>query len=103
QRVGLADALVGDPAVLLLDEPSTGLDPVQRRELESRLAALAQERTVLLSTHVLAEVERIADTYIVVARGEVVASGDADAIRAAGGADSLDDAVIRLLGAEEAA
>lgn len=104
QRVALADALVADPTLLLLDEPATGLDPVQRRELRQRLGALAGERTVLLSTHVLAEVEPLAEQLVVLARGRVVADGDADAVRAAGAADSLEDAVIALVsGAEPAA
>jgi ABC-2 type transport system ATP-binding protein len=76
QRVGLADALVARPPVLILDEPTAGLDPVQVRELRGLLRALAADHTVLLSSHALAEVEAIAARVVVIAAGRVVADGD---------------------------
>jgi len=75
QRVGLADALLADPPVLILDEPTSGLDPVQVRGLRALLGELARERTVLLSTHILGEVERVASRAIVLVGGRVVADG----------------------------
>ncbi|MCE9534628.1 MAG: ABC transporter ATP-binding protein [Planctomycetes bacterium] len=69
QRVGLADAMLADPAVLILDEPTTGLDPIQIRETLSTIKELAGSHTVLLSTHILSEVEAICDRVIIINRG----------------------------------
>lgn len=82
QRVGLADVLLARPPVLLLDEPHAGLDPVQLRALRATLTALAAERTVLVSSHVLAEVEATATHVLVMDRGALVASGPIDEVRA---------------------
>src|SRR5262249_36639660 len=73
QRVGLADALLADPAILVLDEPTAGLDPNQVRDARALLAELARERTVLVSTHILSEVEAIAARVVVPVDGRVVA------------------------------
>jgi ABC-2 type transport system ATP-binding protein len=81
QRVGLADALVARPPILVLDEPTAGLDPVQVRELRQLLGALGGEHTVLLSSHALAEVEAVADRVVMLAAGRVVAEGTAGALR----------------------
>ena len=82
QRVGLADALLGDPPVLLLDEPTDGLDPHQRREALDGIAALARDRAVILSTHVLPEVESICHRLVILARGRVQAQGTLAELRA---------------------
>jgi ABC-2 type transport system ATP-binding protein len=82
QRVGLADALVAKPPVLLLDEPTAGLDPNQIRDVRRVLAALAGEVTVFLSTHILSEVESVCSQAVVIDKGKLVASGTLDAIRA---------------------
>jgi ABC-2 type transport system ATP-binding protein len=75
QRVGLADALVNDPKILILDEPTVGLDPNQIRETRRLIKELAQRHTVLLSTHILPEVEMICDHVIIIHRGKIVATG----------------------------
>ncbi|MSP62853.1 MAG: ATP-binding cassette domain-containing protein [Myxococcales bacterium] len=75
QRVGLADALTHHPSVLLLDEPTEGLDPNQRRALLETVRGLGRERTVVLSTHVLPEVEAVCGRVAILARGRVVATG----------------------------
>jgi ABC-2 type transport system ATP-binding protein len=76
QRLNLATALLGDPGVLLLDEPSNGLDPEGMRWLRGFLARLAGEgRTVLISSHVLSEVQQLVDDVVVIQRGELVAAG----------------------------
>jgi ABC-2 type transport system ATP-binding protein len=82
QRVALADALVSDPPLLILDEPTAGLDPNQIREVRSLIKALAGERTILLSTHILSEVEATCERAIVIDRGRLVAEGSIDALRA---------------------
>ena len=75
QRVGLADALINDPKVLFLDEPTIGLDPTQVRETRNLIAELGQRHTVMLSSHILSEVEAICSQVIIIARGQVVAQG----------------------------
>lgn len=74
QRVGIAQAIVHDPKVLILDEPLSGLDPAQRREIRDLVVALAKgETTVLLSTHVLAEIEAVCDRVLVLHCGQLIA------------------------------
>jgi len=71
QRVGLADALIADPKVLILDEPTSGLDPIQIRQTLETIKELAGTHTVLLSTHILTEVEAICDRVIIINRGSI--------------------------------
>lgn len=78
QRVGLADALVAKPPLLILDEPTAGLDPNQIREVRDVIRALGKEHTVLLSTHILSEVEASCSRVIVIAKGKLVAEGTMD-------------------------
>jgi len=71
QRVGLADALVHDPAILILDEPTTGLDPLQIRETLTLIKALGERHTILLSTHILSEVEAVCRRVIIISKGRI--------------------------------
>ena len=73
QRVGLAQAMMHDPEVLILDEPTTGLDPNQIIEIRNLISSLGQEKTVLLSTHIMQEVEAICQRAIIINKGVVVA------------------------------
>jgi len=97
QRVGLADALLGRPPILILDEPTVGLDPNQIRETRALIGELGRERTVLLSTHVLSEVEALATRAIILHRGRVVADLSLPALRAEG--TSLEDLFARVTAA----
>ncbi|MFA5160084.1 MAG: ATP-binding cassette domain-containing protein [Candidatus Omnitrophota bacterium] len=75
QRVGLAQALVADPPVLVLDEPTTGLDPTQIKEIRELIRALGQNRAVILSTHILPEVAMLCSRVIMINQGQILASG----------------------------
>lgn len=81
QRVGLATALLHNPPVLLLDEPTSGLDPSQIREVRGLIRELAGDHTILLSTHILPEVEMTCDKVIIIARGEIRAMGRIDELQ----------------------
>lgn len=80
QRVGLADALVGSPPLLVLDEPTAGLDPNQIRDVREVIRELGKEHTVLLSTHILSEVEASCSRVVVIAGGKLVAAGTMEEI-----------------------
>ena len=75
QRVGIAQALVNNPPIVILDEPSVGLDPQQVYELRNLIKSLKDNHTVILSTHVLSEVEHICDDVVIIDRGEIKAVG----------------------------
>ncbi len=80
QRVGFAQALIGNPPVLILDEPTVGLDPRQIIEIRSLVKKLGKTHTVILSTHILQEVQSVCDRIIVINKGQLVADGDADTL-----------------------
>ncbi len=81
QRVGLADALIHDPKVVVLDEPTIGLDPAQIRETRQLIRELGQRHTILLSSHILHEVEQICTRAIIIKQGRIVASGSPAELR----------------------
>ncbi|HVY37851.1 MAG TPA: ABC transporter ATP-binding protein [Polyangia bacterium] len=82
QRVGLADALLGSPPILILDEPTAGLDPNQIRETRALIRELGRERTILLSTHVLSEIEAVATRILILRRGRLVAAAPVTELQA---------------------
>lgn len=86
QRVGLAQALLHDPSVLILDEPTTGLDPNQLAEIRSLIKSLSSDKTVIFSTHIMQEVQAMCDRVIIINRGKLVADSPVSALsgRAAG-------------------
>jgi len=75
QRVGLAQAILHRPDLLILDEPTEGLDPNQRVEIRRMIGALGKDRTVILSTHVLPEVQHTCSRLLIISRGKIVADG----------------------------
>src|SRR5439155_24048728 len=85
QRVGLGQALIHDPPILILDEPTSDLDPNEKAEVLRYIKEIGKERTILLSTHNLSEVEAACARAIIVSKGRVVADGPLDEIRARSG------------------
>jgi ABC-2 type transport system ATP-binding protein len=112
QRVGIADALLHNPRVLILDEPTVGLDPSQIREARRLIGELAGDHTVLLSTHILQEVEMICQRVIIVARGKIVAQGTPEELKNRAGSgvrvevrgpsDQVQSAINSIAGVERA-
>ncbi len=97
QRVAIAQALLGDPQLLVVDEPTVGLDPEQRVRFRDLLARFAQDRIVLLSTHVVSDIETTADRIVVIAAGRVIADGTPGAV--IGAHLSLEAAYLAQVGA----
>ncbi len=89
QRVGLAQALIHNPDVLILDEPTTGLDPNQIVEIRNLIKEVGKEKTVMLSTHIMQEVKAICDRVIIINKGQIVADEKADAIQRKGEAQQV--------------
>jgi len=81
QRVGLAQAMIHDPKVLIMDEPTTGLDPNQLEEIRNLIRELDKHKTVMLSTHIMQEVEAICDKVIIINKGEIVANDETKNLR----------------------
>ena len=88
QRVGLAQTLIHDPEILILDEPTTGLDPSQIIEIRELIKEIGKERTVILSTHILPEVEATCSRVLIINEGEIVATGTPEELHSAAGGES---------------
>ena len=104
QRVGLAQALIHDPKVLILDEPTSGLDPLQIIDIRELIKGLARKKTIIFSTHILQEVEAMADRIVIINEGKIVAQGTqaelTEQVRKRGEsktAETLEDVFIALL------
>ena len=82
QRVGLAQALIHDPAVLILDEPTTGLDPNQLEEIRQLISKISKNKTVMLSTHIMQEVEAVCTRVLIINKGKMVADGSIEQLKA---------------------
>ena len=102
QRVGLAQALVGSPPVLILDEPTVGLDPAQIVEIRSLIKELGREHTVLLSTHILPEVSMVCGRGIIINSGRIVAEASMDQFTASG-SKPLEEAFMAAVASEAGA
>jgi len=97
QRVGVAQAMIHDPQVLILDEPTIGLDPAQIREIRELIRRLRGEHTILLSTHILAEVTQVCDGAVIINEGRLMASGSLEELTASIQAkDARDGVVVKL-------
>ena len=99
QRVGLAQALIGDPEVLILDEPTIGLDPRQIVEIRNVIKKMGKKRTIILSSHILPEVSAVCDRVLVISGGNIVADGRPDDLALAT-ADDYTSLIVRVADAE---
>src|SRR4029453_15431204 len=102
QRVGLAQALCGDPPILILDEPTIGLDPAQVVEIRDLVRGLRGSRTVLFSSHILSEVEALCERVVVIARGRIVGEGTPAELGERLGRSRLEDIFLELVREERA-
>ena len=101
-KTALARTLVHDPTNVILDEPTNGLDVMSTRSLRKVMLGLREEgRCVLFSSHIMQEVAALCDTIVVIAKGRVVASGSAEALRELGGSSNLEDAFVKIIGSDE--
>jgi ABC-2 type transport system ATP-binding protein len=92
RRVGIAQAILHDPAALIMDEPTDGLDPNQKHQVRELIRAMARDKAIIVSTHILEEVDAVCTRAVVINQGRIVADGTAaDLMRRAPGAKSLDD------------
>lgn len=96
QRVGIAQAIIHDPAVVILDEPTVGLDPIQIREIRNLIRELGRDHSVILSTHILPEVQMLCSRVLIIDRGRVVFSDSMQSLDAGMVADSLVLGALRL-------
>lgn len=96
QRVGLAQAMIHDPDVLILDEPTTGLDPNQIVEIRDLIKNFGKNKTVLLSTHIMQEVESMCDRVIIINEGKIVADDSVEAIKKGNNKANLEDIFKKL-------
>jgi len=101
QRVQLAQALLGDPKLLILDEPTAGLDPEERVRLRQYVAELGRDRIVLITTHITGDVESIADRILLMREGRLLRNEAAGAFLSLAGAADLETAYITLLHRED--
>lgn len=96
QRVGLAQAIIHDPEVLILDEPTSGLDPNQLAEIRELIKNLGSNKTVILSTHIMQEVEAICDDVIIIHKGRIVANGSIAGLKSEHPGTSLEEIFRKL-------
>ncbi len=98
QRLGFAQALAHDPPVLILDEPTIGIDPQQVIEVRETVRALGQDKTVLFSTHILSEAEQVCDRVVILHHGQVVAQGEPETLKRKRGVSTLEDVFLSIVG-----
>jgi ABC-2 type transport system ATP-binding protein len=91
RRVGLAQAIVHDPKVLILDEPTDGLDPLQKHEVRTLIGEIAKEKTIVISTHILEEVDAVCTRALIIARGKLVADDTPAGLKSRTPSGRLDD------------
>lgn len=101
RRVGFAQSILSDPEILLLDEPTDGLDPNQKQHIRGLIAEMGKNKTIIISTHLLEEAETICNRVLLVNRGQIIADGTVEQIVAQSGCRTLEKAFCRLTCSEE--
>ena len=96
QRVGLAQAIIHDPKVLILDEPTSGLDPNQLTDIRDLIRKLGRDKTVILSTHIMQEVEAICDEVIIIRKGQIVANSTIEELKKTHQTNSIEEIFRKL-------
>jgi len=96
RRVGIAQAILHDPDVLIMDEPTDGLDPNQKHEVRSLIKEMAREKAIIISTHILEEVDAVCDRAIIIADGKILFDGSPAELRSQSSAGDIDDAFRRI-------
>ncbi len=91
RRVGLAQAIMHDPRVLILDEPTDGLDPLQKHEVRTLIGEIAKEKTIVISTHILEEVDAVCTRAVIIARGKLVADDTPAGLKSRASSGRLED------------
>ena len=91
RRVGLAQAIIHDPKVLILDEPTDGLDPIQKHEVRTLISEIAKEKTIVISTHILEEVDAVCTRAIIIAKGKLVADDTPAGLKSRAPSGRLED------------
>lgn len=97
RRLGIAQAIIGNPKLLIFDEPTSGLDPIERKRFKALINDIRSNKTIIISTHIVEDVENLCDEIIVLNRGEIVAQGSPNKLCQLTGMDSLEDACEYLL------
>ncbi|TAE81611.1 MAG: ABC transporter ATP-binding protein [Alphaproteobacteria bacterium] len=96
RRVGMAQAIIHDPEVLILDEPTDGLDPLQKREVRALIRSMAQHKAMIISTHILEEVDAVCSRAVIISNGTLIADGTPAQLRATYKNDNLDEVFCML-------
>lgn len=96
QRVSFAQALIHDPSILVLDEPSSGLDPNQIHQIREFIKSLSKNKTILLSTHIMQEAESMCQNILILSKGKIIANGTSDKIKKDTKSKSLEEAFLKL-------
>lgn len=101
QRVGIAQAIINDPEVLILDEPTIGLDPVQIIQVRNLIKSLEYERTVILSTHILSEIQQIAQRVLIIKAGEIIVDQPLEELLREHGNQQLEEVFLKIHSTKE--
>lgn len=96
RRVGLAQAILHDPDILIMDEPTDGLDPNQKHEVRNLIKEMSRNKAIIISTHILEEVDAVCSRAIIIARGQILFDGTPDELRSQSGSNDIDEAFRKI-------
>jgi ABC-2 type transport system ATP-binding protein len=96
QRVGIAQAIINDPQILILDEPTNGLDPIQNLQVRNLIKSLEKDRTIIVSTHILSEIEHLAKRVMMIQSGKIIVDQSLESLTKESPSGRLEDIFIKL-------